>query len=100
MNQRKDKKVVKNSAARQIKPKDIVFVVKPRPDSIRITIGKYSKFLPYVDNIDDIISLETNALPIVHMSKKRKGTVIISKLLKRTGVEPLVEIGDEILGRF
>lgn len=100
MNLRKKKKATKRIEAKILKPKSDIVVVKPLPDSIRITIGKESKCVPYVDKISDLVSLETSELPIVHVHKRGKGVIILSNILRKTGVEPLVEIGDELIGKY
>ena len=100
MNQRKSKKFAKQYESRKFKAQERHRTAKPRPLYGKIVIGKTSATIPYVDKMGEIYSLETQNAPIVLRYKPKRTARIISRILKRTGIGTLEEIGDVITGKL
>lgn len=101
MNPRKNRKSPKLYETKTLNGPTVAHrIEKPLPISGRITIGKTSGMIPYFEKKECLVSSESPNSPIVMKYKPRKSTKIISVLLKKTGIEPLTEIGDIISGRL
>jgi len=100
MNQRKSKKIAKQCEVRMFKAQERRKVTKSLPLYGRIVIGKSRATIPYVDKIGQIVSSESQNAPIVLRYKPKSTAKFISKMLKKTGIEPLAEIGDVITGKL
>lgn len=100
MNQRKSKKIAKQYESRQFKAQKKHRTAKPLPESETIVFGKVRATIPYMDKMEDIVSLETQNAPIVFRPKPRLATKCLSYLLNRSGIESLTEIGDAITGKL
>ena len=99
MSPRRNKTGSKNSDLTLANYQVVPRVVKPQPVNRKITIGKTSAMIPYVDRIEDLVSMETHNSPIVINRSPKRSTIFISKILKQTGIETLAEIGDAIAGK-
>jgi len=99
MNPKRNKKDFKRSEQTLADFQAVCRVVKPLPTNRKFSVGKVSAMLPYFDRVESLVSLETKNSPIITKCPPKKSTMFISKLLKQTGIEPLVEIGDAITGR-
>ena len=97
MNQRKSKKIAKQCEVRMFKAQERRKVTKSLPLYGRIVIGKSRATIPYVDKMGQIVSSESQ---IVLRYKPKSTAKFISKMLKKTGIEPLAEIGDVITGKL
>ena len=65
-----------------------------------IFIGNRRVSVPYIDSINDIVSLETVNLPIVPKQSRKSITNVVSKILKNTGFKALSEIGNDITDKL
>ena len=100
MNQRKVKKDAKKAKVRFLESPIVPRVEKVLPINGMVKIGKVSATVRYVDEMGKIVSSESGNSPIVLIHKPSKPTIFISKVLRKTGIEPLVEIGDVITGKL
>lgn len=100
MNQRKSKKIAKQYESRMFKAQERSRVTKSLPLYGQIVIGKSTATIPYVDKMREIVSSESQNAPIILRHKPRKSTIFLSKILKKTEIEPLAEIGDVIIGKL
>lgn len=99
MNQKRSKKNAKKKVSRTFRAQKQSRITKELPEFGKYVIGKTWASIPFMDKIEDIVSLETQNEPIVIETKPRKAVKFISSVLKSTGIEPLTEIGDVIIGK-
>lgn len=99
MNQRRIKKCAKQCESRRFKAQERRRIIGSLPLNGKIVIGKSSVTIPYVDNMKELNSMESQNAPIVRF-KPKKATRFFSRILKTTGIEPLAEIGDIITGKY
>ena len=100
MNQRRSKKIAKQCESRIFKAQKRHQTTNPLPLYGKIVIGKSRATIPYVDKMGEIVSWESQNAPIVLRYKPKRTAKFISKILKKTGIEPLAEIGDVITGKL
>lgn len=100
MNQRRIKKCAKQCESRRFKAQEHRRIIGSLPQNRKIVIGKTSVTIPYVDNMKEINSMESQNAPIVLRYKPKKAARIFSRILKTTGIGPLAEIGDIITGKY
>lgn len=100
MNQRRIKKCAKQCESRRFKAQEHRRIIGSLPLNRKIVIGKTSVTIPYVDNMKELNSMESQNAPIVLRYKPKRATRFFSKILKTTGIEPLAEIGDIITGKY
>lgn len=65
-----------------------------------ILVGKAKATVPYVDQIEDIVSSETDKQPIRPRKKAKRGTQFIAEILRNSGIDSLVDIGDAMIHKF
>lgn len=70
------------------------------PTRVRVAIGTRKVSIRYVDDLSVIESGESRILPIQQRINNKKKRVILSRLLKTTGLAVLADIGDAILGKY
>jgi len=103
MNQRKNKKQAKLLEAKSLKAKSFSIspsykVKKELPTHGSVVVGGQKVVIPYIDQIEGLTSSESAKLPIkVHI---RKGTKILSTILRKSGIDTLVDIGDAMVHRY
>lgn len=100
MNQRRSKKLVKRQTLKTVEIQVPGKTQRSLPTHGCILIGKTKAFVPYVDQIEKIVSSETDKQPIKSRKKAGKGTRLISSILRKSGIESLIDIGDAMLLKF
>lgn len=74
--------------------------VAKRPHSKRIRLNGRIVKVRYADGVEKLISTESVAAPIQYKIKVKKSRLLIAKILKSTGVQSIIEIGESIAGRY
>lgn len=100
MNQRKSKRHTKRLEIKSLKLQQSRQEPKSLPTYGSIHVGKIKVTVPYVDQIEDIVSLETDKQPIRPKRKLKRGTRFIAGVLRNSGIDSLVDIGDAMIHRF
>lgn len=100
MNQRKNKKQAKRLEMKSLKPQQSRQESQSLPTYGSILVGKTKATLPYVDQIEDIVSSETDKQPIRLRKKAKRGTQFIAEILRNSGIDSLVDIGDAMICKF
>lgn len=96
MSQRKSKKQTKR-LEKSMKKKQSRHSSQLLPVYGSILVGKTTVSVPYVDQIENLVSTETDKQPVKPKRKGEKGTRIIAKILRFSGLEPLVDIGEAMI---
>ena len=100
MNQRKNKKQAKRLEIKSMKPQQNRQGLQSLPAYGNIHVGKIKGTVPYVDQIENIVSSETDKQPIKPRKKVNKGTQFIAGILRNSGIDSLVDIGDAMMHKF
>lgn len=100
MNQRKSKRQTKRLEIKSLKLQQCRQEPRPLPTYGSIRVGKTKVTVPYVDQIEDIVSSETDKQPIRPKRKFKKSTQLIAGILRNSGIDSLVDIGDAMIHRF
>lgn len=100
MDQRKNKKRTKPFVIKSLKPQQSRQESKSLPVYGSIYVGKKKVTVPYVDHIEDIVSSETDKQPIRPPKKVKRGTKFIADILRNSGIDSLVDIGDAMIHKF
>ena len=97
MNQRKNKKQAKRLEIKSMKPQQNRQGLQSLPAYGNIHVGKIKGTVPYVDQIENIVSSETDKQPIRPRKKVNK---FIAGILRNSGIDSLVDIGDAMIHKF
>ena len=93
MNQRKNKKQAKRLEIKSMKPQQNRQGLQSLPAYGNIHVGKIKVTVPYVDQIENIVSSETDKQPIRPRKK-------VNGILRNSGIDSLVDIGDAMIHKF
>lgn len=100
MNQGKNNKQTKPLKIKSLEPQPKRQKSKSLPVYGSIYVGKKKVTVPYVDQIEDIVSSETDKQPIRPHKKVKRGTQFIADILRNSGIDSLVDIGDAMIHKF
>lgn len=100
MNQRKSKRQTKRLEIKSLKLQQSRQEPRPLPTYGSIHVGKTKVTVPYVDQIENLVSSETDKQPINPRKKTKKSTQLIAGILRNSGIDSLVDIGDAMIHRF
>lgn len=99
MNQRRSKKLAKQATLekKKFKPQCVGNTAKALPRFGNVIVGGATAIVPYMDHVDCIVSSETDRQPIKLRHNTNKGVRIISKILRNSGFDSLVDIGNAMM---
>lgn len=100
MNLRKIKKQTKRLEIKSLKLQQSRQEPRPLPTYGSILVGKTKVTVPYADQIENLVSSETDKQPINPRKKTKKSTQLIAGILRNSGIDSLVDIGDAMIHRF
>jgi len=100
MNQRKSKKQTKLLEIRSLTKQPDKKAIISLPTYGYVNIGKKKFNVRYADQIKDIVSSETYKQPAKPMKKSIGGVRMLSRILRNTGIDSLIDIGDAIINKY